>query len=88
VTSARDAYVRRLDRRANDHLRRQHEEEAMPDPLDAFLTPICSGMNPAALDAGRLSEERRAALDDTLQALADARAHAAVSSRTYVVRGE
>jgi hypothetical protein len=81
---ARDAYLRRLDRRANDHLRRQHEEAT---PLDAFLTPIDSGMEPASPGAGRLSKERRAALGDAFQALADARAHAEVSSRTYVVRG-
>jgi hypothetical protein len=81
---ARDAYLRRLDRRANDHLRHQHEAA----PLAAFLTPIGSGMDPAPADAGRLSEERRSALDDALQALADARAHAAVASRTYVVRGD
>jgi hypothetical protein len=30
-TDARDAYLRRLDRRANDHLRRQHEEKPMPE---------------------------------------------------------
>jgi hypothetical protein len=29
---ARDGYQRRQGQRANDHLRRQHEEEAMPDP--------------------------------------------------------
>jgi hypothetical protein len=31
-TDARDAYLRRLDRRANNHLRRQHEDKPMPDP--------------------------------------------------------
>jgi hypothetical protein len=43
---ARDAYLRRLDRCANDHLRRKHEEATMPDPaIPAELpTPVRAAM--------------------------------------------
>lgn len=57
-------------------------------PIDAFTKPITSGMDPAPADAGQLSTERRAALAESLEVLATARAEAEVASRTYVVRGE
>lgn len=51
--------------------------------LDDFTRPICTGLTPA--HGGRLSPARAAELDAQLRELDEARRHAALTSRFYLI---